>query len=467
MSSAPAHDMSASSARTEAASGTAPDPPRTQRQLTDAEINDAVQLLSGGVMFRRCGLDDLHCLARAMHACVFAQGEELVTQGERSTSFWTVAEGEILRLRRDANGTTHHVDAAACGTTVNSLQILPGDPVFATARCVSEVCRAYGIDRQSFATHLTKHPQLAFSIIASLSYDVRRKSKLFRTPLLQQQTTSINYSSVTIAAAIESYYRSALNAALNRRLSGVKSPLFPSMHIQVPARVLYINGFKGLRAFLDREIHTETYSNPNLVRLAVMLGPGLLMTPVASFLEACNAGHANPEPFMRRSLRGMLPRSAREVIFGIGINPLSDYFEERYRTMAPNLQISSNPLVANMTGSVTAGVIAGYLSHVPHNVSTYKLLEPHSSYRQLFAKFVDKSVPNYLIPRGIPELLLPATRIIFACLFPRGVIIRTIQIVGSFAILNGTIQYLNNIDDRRLGRVLASYTGGSDTEGST
>lgn len=414
-------------------------------------------------MFRRCSHQALYDLARSMHVRVFSQGDELVTQGERSTNFWTVAEGEILRLRADADGTMHHVDAAACGTTINSLQILPEDPVFATARCQSDVCRAYGIDRNSFISYLSKNPDLTFAMIASLSYDVRRKSKLFRTPLLQQQTPSINYSSVTIAAAIESYYRSALNAALNRKLSGLKAPLFPSMHVQVPTRVLYINGFKGLRALLDREVRTESYSHPNLARLGVMLGPGLIMTPVASFLEACNAGHANTEPLIRRSIRGTLPRSAREVIFGIGINPLSDYFEERYRTMAPNLQISSNPLVANMTGSVTAGVIAGYLSHVPHNLSTFKMLEPTMSYRQLFTKFVDKSVPSHLIPRGVPDALVPAVRVTLACLFPRGVMIRTTQIVGSFVILNGTIQYLNTIDDRRLGRALASYNSSSNS----
>ena len=63
--------------------------------------------------------------------------------------------------------------------------------------------------------------------------------------------------------------------------------------------------------------------------------PGLLMTPVSSMLEACNAGHANPEPLALRWMRGIQPRALREVIFGIGINQLSDWCEERVPATDP------------------------------------------------------------------------------------------------------------------------------------
>lgn len=44
---------------------------------------------------------------------------------------------------------------------------------------------------------------------------------------------------------IESYYRSGLNAWLNAQLTGrPMANMFPMFHIQIPTRVLYINGFK-------------------------------------------------------------------------------------------------------------------------------------------------------------------------------------------------------------------------------
>ena len=41
-------------------------------------------------------------------------------------------------------------------------------------------------------------------------------------------------------------------------------------------------------------------------------------------------------------------------------------------------------VVRNAVGSMVAGITAGYLSHVPHNLSTLKLMEPARSYRDIF-----------------------------------------------------------------------------------
>ena len=50
--------------------------------------------------------------------------------------------------------------------------------------------------------------------------------------------------SVSAAASVEAFYRSLMNAQINHALTGIKGPLFPQMHVQLPTRVLYINGFK-------------------------------------------------------------------------------------------------------------------------------------------------------------------------------------------------------------------------------
>jgi Ser-tRNA(Ala) deacylase AlaX len=88
-----------------------------------------------------------------------------------------------------------------------------------------------------------------------------------------------------------------------------------------------------------------------------------------------------------------------------------------------------------------AGIVSGYLSHVPHNLSTMKLMNPRKSYVQLFKEFAVKSEAR------LPESMSPRARTvcgrILSVLAPVGVHIRTTQIVGSFVILNGLIKILS------------------------
>ncbi|CAM9114610.1 unnamed protein product [Sphacelaria rigidula] len=204
--------------------------------------------------------------------------------------------------------------------------------------------------------------------------------------------------------------------------------MFPMFHVQIPTRVLYINGFKTIRSTLNDYVNPVDYAYPDAVRLASALTPGIMMTPVSSILEACNAT-SNPEPLRRRWMRGLVPRGAREMIFGIGINQLSDACEERVTIQ--------NAFARTAVGSMVAGVVSGYLSHIPHNVSTLKLLQPELSYREIFTAMVDANVSR------TPREWLPGARravaTVLTVVLPKGCLIRTAQICGSFMIINGTI----------------------------
>jgi hypothetical protein len=79
--------------------------------------------------------------------------------------------------------------------------------------------------------------------------------------------------------------------------------------------------------FCARKLKVSMHCFPQAVRLGAAIAPGVIMTPISSLLEACNAGHMNPESLMTRWTRGLIPRTVREVIFGIGLNQLSDYCE--------------------------------------------------------------------------------------------------------------------------------------------
>ncbi|CAN8064044.1 unnamed protein product [Agarophyton chilense] len=432
----------------------AADTPAPKQPLSERDVRDAATRLARSPMFHRCDPPQLLELARRMQKLVFRRGDLIVTQNRPADRMLVLADGYVRRLATGPDGVErqlHAVDA----NTVAELQVTAAAPLNASAKCVTHSCTAYAISRDAFRSHLNRTPHLSTQVIESLSDHVLSNPRRFRTPLMSQRANEINLSAVAVASVVESYYRSALNAILNRRLSGISAPLFPNMHVQVPARVLYITGFKSLRAILDRDIDPDAYQTHPArvaVRFCKTIAPGVIMTPISSILEASNVGHVNSQPLLRRSLHGSVPRLAREVVFGVGLNQLSDYMEERYRSVAPNA------LAANMAGSLTAGVVAGYLSHVPHNLSTYRLLNPHKSYSELFELFVNKSVPEHLIPNALPPSVVPFTKTLLACLLPRGVLIRTVQICGSFAILNGIISLIEAESRNRVARVIESVT---------
>lgn len=412
-------------------------------------------LLSQCEMFQKVPPNLLADISGSMTYRSFRRNDVLLEQDAPSDRFFLLESGEITRKFVDPeDGKIHTVEYAIKAKSINSMKILSGDPVYATVRCMSDECKLYEMRRDRFLKLLSNKPEVTIQIAEGLCEEVRRSSKKYRTPLFQQKQQEVNVPAVAIAAGIESYYRSALNAILNARLTGVKSDFFPNMHIQVPTRIAYIVGFKGLRTVFDKYVDAESFGdNASMVRLTTAVAPGIFMTPISSVLEASNAGHLNPESMTTRWLRGILPRAGREIIFGVGLNQLSDYFEERLNPMFPQ-----NPMMANAAGSLAAGVVSGYLSHVPHNLSTYKLMEPNKSYGHLFNMFVDKSCPPIVNAATAtwPALARTATRSIFSVVFPRGVMIRTVQIVGSFMILNGTINYLQLVEHHKILRALGT-----------
>ncbi|EGD72763.1 hypothetical protein PTSG_04493 [Salpingoeca rosetta] len=258
------------------------------------------------------------------------------------------------------------------------------------------------------------------SATATTTMDSSGASQMFTMP----------WKTTALAAAAESFYRSALNSKINHVLTGVRGPLFPNMQVQLPTRVVYITGFKFVRIMADSHFNAANYPGmEHVVRPLAAVTPGVVMTPISSVLEACNANLSN-EPLYKRWRRGFNARCGREVIFGIGLNQLSEHFEHR---MPHDL----SPAVRNAAGCVTAGVIAGYLSHVPHNLSTMKLMNPKQSYMALLKQFSRQwySRLDFLGQGRARE----TGAVVMSLVLPQGLVVRTAQVVGSFIILNGMI----------------------------
>jgi len=425
-----------------------------RQRLNKKESSRCEEMLSQAAMFLKVKPRHREMIVNKMYKHTLRKNETLINQDDTIDRFFLVESGEIRRTRIDEGKKEHNVMYPLTTKTIGSMRVIEGDPSYSTVTCDSpQGCTLYGMMRHDLLGLLHRSPEMTIDIANGLSQELRAGNRKFETPLLQQKEPSgvaLNDSAVAIAAGTESYYRSILNAILIARLSGGKrGDLLPNMHIQVPVRIAYVTGFKGLRKYLEESplLAKAEDEHRTLVGLTRAVSPGIIMTPISSVLEASNAGHMNPESmWTRRWMRGIVPRAGREIIFGIGLNQLSDYFEERLLQTSNIIGTNNNKMMANAMGSLAAGAVAGYFSHIPHNLSTLKLLEPHKSYPMLYQKFVDSSVPPFVESMVKPWSSSPIarsfTRILFATICPRGVMIRTVQIVGSFMILNGTINTL-------------------------
>eukprot|EP00041_Stephanoeca_diplocostata_P024191 m.606685 g.606685 ORF g.606685 m.606685 type:complete len:419 (+) comp22473_c1_seq8:154-1410(+) len=412
--------------------------------VSESECTEIADLLkTQSLMFSHVKKSDLVVLAKGFEKEIYGKNEDLITQGAKQDRFFIASDGTLERTRFEGNQPEKVIEQFGRSSTrasVGSLHFLRQDGAHATLRCRSSKCVVYTLKTDEFKKALASNPAMSLDVIYSLQREVRTLSKAAnRTEMIMQkpQTVQSPIVAVCVAAGIESWWRSAMNARINSTLTGAPiAKLFPGMHVQIPIRMAYINGTKGIRSYLDRHIDPYDYSAPHAVGFAMTLAPGVGMTPISSVLEAANAGHANPMPMYTRWSCGIVARTGREIIFAAGLNQMSDYLEERVP------ESITNGLIRNNLASLSSGILAGYFSHVPHNLSTLKLMNPKKSYKDHFLDYA-KGHENKL-PNEWPTEKKQKLARVYALVAPRAMLVRTTQIVGTFILLNGGIYMMRD-----------------------
>lgn len=389
----------------------------------------ALQALKSTVMFMGASEEELEPLVGAMELVEFRAGDMLVRQDcDLRDEAYIIYSGEVRRWISEQG--RKHLASTFCSRSVGLLHLYNrAERSRFNAECATNVV-AFRLKKEDIDKAIERHPHLAHSIIKDLSFYIRQSSKSLSTPLLEQRGYRSSLTVVSLAASVESFYRSFMNALINRAVTGQSCPFFPNMHIQVPVRVIYINGMKQCRSYFDNQ-QQGLLGNPNawLYQLMYAMMPGLVMCPFSSVLEASNATN-NTEPMTWRWTRGYAPRMAREVLFAIGMNQAADFFTERWGSV-----ITQSDGLRGAMGNVSAGLCAGYLSHLPHNLSTKKLYAPTRSYQELFEELWRRDVAR--VPTWCPAPMVDMAAKAITVLFPVGVVRRSMQICGTFMIING------------------------------
>jgi hypothetical protein len=365
----------------------------------------AARALSRTVMLAQVPENYLTELAKHARRVEYPRGALIVREGVfEDNDAIVIAEGEIRRWAA-IDGRKHAVDTFD-RNSIGMLHLYNRHAARFNAECDTPVV-AYHIDRTSFDKLLCENPEFCRCVIQAMTEYVREHCFILSTPLFDQRQPAASITATSLGASIDAFYRSAMNNLINERVTGVRGAFFPNMHIQIPARVIYINGLKQVRAAAQEHLHS---SDSTLFRALCSFLPGVVMTPFASLLEAVNASQ-NPEPLVRRVFRGYVPRVGREIVFGLGINQLSDYCTER-SSWIPNVHLRG------AVGSISAGVLAGFFSHIPHNLSTLKLQQPNVTYaahwEKLYGRYLDyipPTVSNAVHRRRIAQVLCALSRL--------------------------------------------------------
>ena len=132
----------------------------------------------------------------------------------------------------------HQFGPYSTARTMGSLHFMRNEPAYATIQCVSPECTAFSIAANDFKRLMqNSQSDVAEGVVYSLQKHVRSMGKIAqRTPLLRQSQKSVQAPifATSVAAAVESFYRSGMNAYINAHLTGKPvAALFPHMHVQV------------------------------------------------------------------------------------------------------------------------------------------------------------------------------------------------------------------------------------------
>ena len=399
-------------------------------------IKDCVDAMKSTTMFSEMPDKYLMLMARKAERVELPVGHFIAREGVEVEGAVIISRGEVKRWAI----INHRLQQVLtyCDRSVGTLHLYNVETVSRfNAECVTDVV-AYRIKRSDLDEIIQQNPVVSQFIIRSLTKHIRHQGSKFITPFLEQRGHKTTFTTTTIAACFEAFFRSGMNSMINQKLAGGKAgPLFPQMHVQIPIRVVYLNGIKQVRGYVD-QVDCHQHQFPTVTRMLLSFLPGVVMCPFSSVLEASNATN-NPTHISRRWLIGIVPRLGREIIFGVGMNQLADFMTER-------ISFIENDFIRHASGSISAGWIAGYFSHIPHNLSALKLMNPDLSYRQVWSKLYANSKPLVpdVIPKGTAAHDLCAQ--VMAVVMPIGVVRRSLQIAGTFLIVNGFTYYFRDRD---------------------
>jgi small-conductance mechanosensitive channel/CRP-like cAMP-binding protein len=141
----------------------------TQDALTreqEREFLERVAALARIDLFSPLGQPDRELLARTMKQVRFANGEQIIRQGEPGDSLYLIQDGNVV-VRLAVEGAEREVASLKAGDFFGEMSLMTGEKRTATCAATSDV-ECYVIDHEAFQRVLAAKPEVAVQISSIL-----------------------------------------------------------------------------------------------------------------------------------------------------------------------------------------------------------------------------------------------------------------------------------------------------------
>eukprot|EP01065_Artemidia_motanka_P030204 TRINITY_DN36216_c0_g1_i1.p1 TRINITY_DN36216_c0_g1~~TRINITY_DN36216_c0_g1_i1.p1 ORF type:complete len:456 (+),score=131.53 TRINITY_DN36216_c0_g1_i1:59-1426(+) len=409
--------------------------------------SECTDTLRRTLAFSRVCESGLRQIASVCERKVFAEGDHIVHAGDTLDAAYVIVTGQVRRREEDLSEVALTLETATAGLrlSIGTLSLHSADPLqtqYPRDAVCSTAVVAYRIDAAKYRDLLRQHPALAIGVIESVSTHINKSDAIPRTALLAQQARPVPTAVTALAAVLEAGYRLmahvlhthrfATPADLPKASSQMERASAAAGNIAVTtgARAVFIFAAKRLR---------ETFAGGPEASTAAQIGaavaPGVVLAPLSGWLEARRKAGPWAAPRMRTDWsHGFCARAVRDGLFTLGMNQLSDFFEER----CPS---DWDPTVRVVAGSAASGVVVGYATHIPHMLCSMKLRYPTCTYSDLFQRYAREAEGR--LPKQLPPRLSGPAAAALAVLMPTGVVSRCAQLVVTFGLVNGVLQMVS------------------------
>jgi len=125
-------------------------------------------------MFSRIDRSDLDDLPQICDLYSFEPGEKIITEGDVSSSIFTLLSGEVVILKKGHQKEEIPINTLVNGASFGETSIFKNEPSTATVRAKS-LSLIMALSREKFSEYITKHPKAGLVIMTYIVYGLLEK----------------------------------------------------------------------------------------------------------------------------------------------------------------------------------------------------------------------------------------------------------------------------------------------------